>query len=188
MNLLVCTIVLSAYLLIAGPTGAFVEARKVAGPAVQCGVVGEAEFCERTTCYTVQVNDTCGMVLSDEPAPACDAAYYASFVATFGDSLFILYESPLREANGYPSMREALAWVGSVQSLTECVVSNSTAYTDVGKARKSGGGNDNDEYLLAILIIVIVVVVVALVVAITVLTAVSVYAAIRKWKKSAVTV
>ena len=174
-----CLLILSA-----GLAGA--SARKVAGAAVQCGVVGEAEFCERTSCYIVQVNDTCGDgLLVEAPAPACDQAYYASFVASFGDALFVLYESPEREANGYESMRDALEWFGSVKSLTDCVVQNSTAYTEVGKADKSGGsGGDDDTYLKVILIIIVIAVGLALVVAIGLIVAIAAALAVRKWRKA----
>lgn len=180
------SVVLCACLLILSAALAGVSARKVTGSAVQCGVVGEAEFCERTSCYIVQINDTCGGgSFVEAPAPACDQAYYASFVASFGDSLFVLYESPEREANGYASMRDALDWVGSVKSLTDCVVSNSTAYTTVSKASGGGGSGDDDTYVKVILIIVVIAVGLALAVAICLIVAIAVALAVRKWRKAA---
>lgn len=122
---------------------------------VQCGVIGDVEFCEKTLCYITFVNNTCGWVnITETPAPDCDTVYYASFVASFGDALFVLYESPLAEANGYATMREALDWAGSVKSITDCTIVNSTAYSDVSKS--GGGSSGNDKYTKAILIIVAV--------------------------------
>lgn len=160
---------------------------KPATAPIQCGVIGDAEYCERSVCYVIHVNDTCGWLnVSDTPAPACDAAYYASFVASLGESLFVLYESPEREANGYPTMREALDWTGSVKPLTDCTIVNGTAYSEVGKA-SSGNGGGNDKYTKAILIIVVIVVGLILLLAAAIVAIIAVALVVRHYKKSAVT-
>ncbi len=120
---------------------------------VQCGVISDAEFCQSTACYTATVNNTCDGSIIEVPAPACDVVYYASFVVTFGDSTFILYESPEREVNGYPTMKEALAFTDSVKPLTDCRVANETAYLP---AKASGNGSNNNDTLLKVVIGLIV--------------------------------
>lgn len=121
---------------------------------VQCGVISDAEFCQSTACYTATVNNTCDGSIIEVAAPACDVVYYASFVVTFGDNTFILYESPEREVNGYATIKDALAFTDSVKPLTDCRVTNQTAYLSVKAS--SNGSNNSDDTLLKVVIGLIV--------------------------------
>lgn len=175
------------YLIILVATAAIVSAGQVSTQA-QCGIIGEAEYCEKTLCYITLLNTTCDSGqsnITEAPAPDCDTVYYVSFVAAFGDSYFTLYESPEAEANGYDSQRAALDYVGSVKPLTPCTLVNGTAYSSVSKS--NSGGSSNSKYSSAILGIVIAAVAllaVLIVCVIVLIVAVAIVFVYRAHKKS----
>lgn len=153
---------------------AAVVAAIAAVAAQQCGVIGEAQFCNETVCFHTETSSSCdGLVRVSDPV--CDVVLWVWFPVSFGSGTFDLYESPERAQAGYSSAEEAARWYLLIRDgqLVNCTITNSTAFVSdeiVITAAKSSSGDDDSVTTSALfwvptIIIIICLCIVAIVVA-----------------------